>query len=321
MKPPSNGKGLWMVLATAFALRLVLILILPPSTDVFYVNREAVSALLAGENPYTHVFTSVPSYLMTPNSQDVYAYLPSTLLFYLPFYFIDIRVGNAVADLLVALSIYLIRRELFGDRGILAPAIYLFFPPFILFTSYYSNNVAIPASFALLSIYMLLKGREGLAGLFLGISLSSLQLSFLLLPLLFYYCLKKGTLKPIYISLLTFSAIVIPFFAQNPDEFVRDVLLFQLQRPALPFLSREALNLSLSGLLAPLGVGIPLSIRAVLAAIPLLFLFPLSTRPKGLVLSLAIFSSLSTFLLPNEVFGHYYLIPFSLYLAGLEKLK
>lgn len=317
-----SRKGLLFLFASAFALRLTLIAILSPSTDVFYVNREAISVLLSGGNPYVHEFTTIPKELITQSSENVYAYLPFTLLFYVPFYPIDIRVGSAVADLLVALSIYMIRKELFGDRGLIGPAIYLFFPPFILFTSYYSNNVAISASFALLSIYVLLKGRGALAGFLFGLSLSSLQLSFALLPILFYYCMKKGMSKFVYVSLLTLVAITLPFLL-NPGEFFRDILLFQLQRLPLSPVSENALNLSLSGLLLTLGISLPLSIRSILTLALLPPLMALSTRPKMLLISLAIYSALFAFLFPSETFAHYYLPSISLFIAGLglEKLK
>ena len=78
----------------AVAARLVLILLVPPTTDVYYYDAQAAEALIAGSSPYAHTFTGIPPRLVTPGAANVFAYLPFTALYLVPFRLLgDVRFG------------------------------------------------------------------------------------------------------------------------------------------------------------------------------------------------------------------------------------
>src|SRR6266852_907310 len=84
------GRNGWLVplllVVLAMVPRLALLLILSPASDVFYVDREAARVLIAGNNPYDHTFTTIPPALATSGAAHVFAYLPFTAIYLVPFY-------------------------------------------------------------------------------------------------------------------------------------------------------------------------------------------------------------------------------------------
>jgi len=95
----------WLIIAAG--IRLILVFLITPITDAYYVTTESVSCLLSLKNPYNYTFTSVPSELMTKGGETVFAYLPFVTIFSIPFYLLgDIRYGFIVCDLIIGYVIY-----------------------------------------------------------------------------------------------------------------------------------------------------------------------------------------------------------------------
>ena len=83
---PGTPVLLPVVLALALVVRVVFVVVVPPSSDVYYYLTEGVQALLRSMNPYNYTFTGIPAALVTPGAEHVFAYLPFTLDYLAPFY-------------------------------------------------------------------------------------------------------------------------------------------------------------------------------------------------------------------------------------------
>ena len=125
--------------------------------------------------------------------------------------------------------VYLIGRKVFNEKIALLSAFFLAFSPTFLF---YSSTIltGIPSLFfSLLSIYLFVKNKYLLTGLFLGLSFMTrfLQL-FIIIPIIFILLLyKKNKLKKIINLSYGFLIILIPYLILN---------IFLYKNPVYPFL-------------------------------------------------------------------------------------
>ena len=84
-------------------------------SDVYWATTQAVTFLLHGQNPYTHVPTLVYKYQPEAANYPTYSYFPGALFAELPFYLLgNVRLGLVLAEMGTALLLYLFARPRIG---------------------------------------------------------------------------------------------------------------------------------------------------------------------------------------------------------------
>jgi hypothetical protein len=325
-----SGRRRWFIpllllLSLAVVPRVVLMILLPPGSDVYYVDSEAALALSTGQNPYDHTFTTIPLALATPGAAHIFAYLPFTVIYLVPFYLMgDVRFGLVVADVLIGYCIYSIG----GRWRTVASAVFLFAPFSILLSTVYVNNLLIGALFV--SLFFVLEKRSGgRAGAFsLGIALATSLLIWLVFPFVAYRYIRTGRWVLALLAASVAGIIMLPFVAATgPSTFVYQILTFQFTRPTLPLVSYiepigyninpalSAITLSLFHFALP-GV---LRVALVLLALPLCM--KRATDQAAMMLQASLFATVAIFVLPNNLFWAYAELPivtFLLFVASGE---
>ena len=192
--------------------------------DVYYADNQSAKLILDLKNPYSNgVFVNGYDY--------VFVYLPMVALYYVPFYLLgDIRFGNIVADILIILSVYLIAKSINRGAAFFAALAFAVLPLSILLTSISSTNIMIGTSFLTFSVAVLLKKKYLAAAIFLGMAMATNQLVLLALPPIIYYFSVERKVSYFLGSVLFSAGIILPFFINNPRNFINDVILFQFGR-------------------------------------------------------------------------------------------
>jgi hypothetical protein len=311
--PKSGRYVLPAILAAALVVRLAAMAGLPPATDVYYYLTQAVHVLLSGGNPYEHTYSGIPASLATPGAQSVFAYLPFTILYLIPFYLLgDIRLGLIAADLVVGACLYL-----YGGRWRSAgAALYLFMPFTVIFSTYYLNAALIAMAFIALFLLLESRGRGRLAAVSLGVALASIQFSALVAPCALLYYVRRGRWVELALAGVTAAAIILPFLVESPS-FVSETLLFQFSRPVTPLVSPGGpvgtlVNPSLDAIaLWAIGHSVPGWAKAVIELLAIA-LFMRVRDLSSLVRNSTLFVLLSVFVLPNDFFWAYLELPFML---------
>ncbi len=311
-------------------MRAYLVFELPPATDIYYYDTQAAELVLRGVDPYGHLFTGIPAALATPGAENVFAYLPFTAVYYVPFYLLgDIRFGSIAADMVIGLCLFQ-----FSKRwSLAASALFLLVP----FSTYYINDSVPAIALLMVSIALEGRGRKPLSSIALGIALATSMIVWLVVPFYVYRYAKGRDMRFFLLSLTAFAAISIPFFAADPSDFVYDVLLFQFGRstPGLvvhggPF--GLMLNPSLTGMFVTLtGQPAPLYLRAAIALLLLAICLFLRRAPKGgmngpsggespltsMLLRSSVFVTAAILVLPSVFFFIYAEFPIVLFLTWL----
>jgi len=84
-------------------------------SDVYWATTQAVTFLLHGQNPYTHVPTLVYKYQPEAVNYPTYSYFPGALFAETPFYLLgNVRLGLVLAEIGTALLLYLFARPRIG---------------------------------------------------------------------------------------------------------------------------------------------------------------------------------------------------------------
>jgi hypothetical protein len=301
----------------ALFLRLLIILTLPPASDVYYYDLQAARAILTGQSPYAYHFFNVPSELMTAGAESVFAYLPIAAMYQVPFYLLgDVRFGFILADLVIGASIYFFRQKL----SLILSLLYLFLPFTILLSTIFLNNSLISMLFVALSLLLEKRGKGMAAAIFFGVALATTQLSWLIFPLLISYYLRSERWKESITILLVPLTIILPFLLITPSEFIKDTIEFQFSRP-IPYLmdtgsANYNLNLSLNGILLTLfHFTLPAYARLISTIAIALSLVIRVNNYKNFILLSSVFMLLATFILPNVFFWAYIEFPFLLFLT------
>jgi hypothetical protein len=309
----------------AIAARVLVILFLSPTTDVYYYDTQAAQALLSGMNPYGHTFVGIPPSLITPGATNVFAYLPLTALYLIPFQLLgDVRIGFILADIGVALSLYLA-----GGKRELASLVYLLVPFTIVFSTIYLNNALISILFLSLFFYFEQEGRPLLSASSLGLSLAAIQFTWIVFPLLAFHLIKGGRFKHLALALVIAALATLPLALLDLNDFLSDTIFFQFSRPVLQVITLSGpiafdlvsllyinVNLSLNGLLLTLlGFTLPIWLRAGALLVLLPFFIRMVKNPSRLPYASGCYLLLSMFVLPNEFFLPYFEMPFFLLLA------
>jgi hypothetical protein len=306
-----------VILALGFALRLLFISLLTPSSDVFYYDKEAASTLLAGMSPYGHQYLQIPAVLRTPGADRVFAYLPFTAIFLVPFYLVgEVRLAFVTADMIVALAIFSIK----GRWSLICSAVYLLVPFTIIFSTFFINNGLIAIAF--LSFFALceIQGKPTLGATGVGLALASIQFTLVAIPFILYHYIRWKRWKEIAVFLGVSSLIISPFLVASPSTFLYDTVWFQFARPSMPIISNAGpfsfnINLTLNSVAQALfGSGIPLIIRLLLVLLILPFFLRKSGTIGKMFLYTGVYILLVIFILPNDFFTAYVELPFVFFL-------
>jgi hypothetical protein len=321
-------KYLWL-LALAAIIRVILLFLIPPIVDVFYFTTESVSCILTFKNPYNHTFSTVPPSILTKGAESVFAYLPFVSIFSIPFYLLgDVRYGFIFCDMLIGYTIHVINLKNGSKNEPKASLLYLFLPPTMMSTVM-GFNINIGVAFLMLSILFLQKGNETKAGVCYGLSLASLQFSFIFIPFFMFYSLKNHLKKFLLYSIIVCGLITFPFFYPDMYRAINDVLILQLARETGPvltvtpyyltktafysFLLPYIINISMNAFLYTFfGFTIPLFLK-IMILLPIMGFLMINCRKLSeTVFNALIFSTLFLFVLPNVFFLEYLVLPFSL---------
>jgi hypothetical protein len=88
----------------------------PTNSDVFWATSQGVDFLLRGLNPYTQTYTWVYEHQPGISNYPSYSYFPGGLYAEIPFFLLgNVRIGLALADLGIALLVYLLARPRLGE--------------------------------------------------------------------------------------------------------------------------------------------------------------------------------------------------------------
>jgi uncharacterized membrane protein len=310
----------------AVAARLVFVLLISPTTDVYYYDTQAAETLLAGASPYAHTFTGIPPRLLTPGAENVFSYLPFTALYMVPFRLLgDVRIGFVLADLLIALTLY----QSTEKRRTTIAGVYLFAPFVVVFSTIYINNAIVSMLFLALFFYFEGRGRRLLPPALLGLSLASIQVAWLILPVILYYQSRERKFREIVIELATASLVMLPFALLDFNSFFYETISFQFSRPVLEVITITGpidlslgsllnvnLNLSLNGFLLTLaGFTLPLWSRVAALAVVLPFVLRRVKDLSSATYACGVFLLVTLFVLPSDFFLPYLELPFFIFLA------
>jgi hypothetical protein len=292
-----------------------------PIIDVNSWLQNAPRFLLQGENPYA---TDYPSPYGTeraarfhindaPNPRPP-TYPPLTVLTGLPAILLglDARWMNVLAEVAAAVLILLAAyRRGRGDLGLLASALYLSLPrsAFMIEQAWFEPQLA-----ALLGLVLLAAPRRPwLAGVALGGFFAGKQYALALLPSL-VMGLRRSP-RVLWIGLAVAAAVIAPFFAWSPHDFLQIVVTGHLHRPVVYH------ALTLAALLKnAMGLTVPSMALWGLAAVLLGMLAwktpPHEKRRTGLWLAAAL---LVFCLCHTQGFPNYYYLALYLLLMGVAQ--
>jgi hypothetical protein len=227
-----------------------------PGIDVFLFQQSAVDALHHGQNPYAMRFPNIysgkystvflnpsrfgpgtPYYgpgVVDDNGWITYGfpYPPLSLLMSMPGYLLggDCRFALVIALALSALMMGTVGAERWGP---LAALLLLINPQgfFVIDMSWTEPLLLLNFSLVMFCAFRWRKGLPWALGLFFATK----QYTVLLLPAVFLLLegpnLWKQFMKITAQAGLVAAAVTVPFFAWNPHEFIRSIVLWQLVQP------------------------------------------------------------------------------------------
>lgn len=214
---------IYMVLI-AVLLRLFMVWSSPtPYIDVYDYLKIGALGFIKGQNPYAMTYTK-----LYPNfTPDYYAYPPGMLYLTLPFVglFRDPRYTMIFAEMGAAFLIYDFLKK--SKEGYIVPLLFLL-NPISLYMIEQSYTETLIFFLIVFSVWLWRKKKFYLFALLLGLTLSTKQYLFLLIPL--YWKLINGLKEKIYIiggALLTSFLLILPFLIWNYPEFMKDVVYLQ----------------------------------------------------------------------------------------------
>jgi len=306
-------------IAAGVAIRLLLLAI-PAAyvTDVYYYDTQAVSYLVNGIDPYGARYV-VPATLLTPGASNVFAYLPGVFAFLAPASALwNPRVALVACDLVVAGALMYLGRR----RGVYS-AVYLLFPPTILFSTWFLNDSLVAMAFLAGAVVLEARDKPLASAPLWGLAAAASQEAWLVFPLYAIYCIHRRKYTEIIVALGAAAAVVAPFLLWNPSALVYDTALFQFARQTVMLFSTGPFGLnvnpSLQGILLYLGTSAPVIFRGAIAAVAL-FLAARhvdETLPRLMLVSTA-FAAVGLFILAGDLFWSYLEFPFLTLLIWLS---
>lgn len=281
-----------------------------PHIDVFYFQEEAVSALLAGQNPYAIRFRDIYSAADSARFygeglsvdgvlQFGFPYPPASLLLALPGKVLanDVRYGQWVALALAAFFLFLCRPASLWAR---AAVVFCLFSPrglFVLEQSWTEPFLL----YALSHTVYLAQKRSRWTWVPLGLLLGLKQYMVLFVPLLWLLGPSSLPRQQLVRALGFAAASLLPFFLWGPNDFLHSVVMLHLQQPF------RAESLSYLAWLSAQGFGGLQAWTGFLAAIAVMAiaLFRRARGPGIFALSLAV-ASMAFFAFNKQAFANYY---------------
>lgn len=323
------------ILSTALIIRLVLA---PFFVHLWDINTIQVSVhqFVNKVNPYEYVYNvtqKLRSIAGLPINYEGFAYLPHTLLFFVPSYFLYLLLGGdplpirGVRDPMHVLTFYfhtdiylflffiklpliladlLITSVLYDHYDAKAALLYAFSPYVIFIGSIWGMFDNIIALTLLLTIVLLKKNREILAGFMYGISLAKLYTAYAAVPLI-YNVWKQGKMKSSIRFILGVAASQIPtlyYLHKNPSAFISSTLLFHGTRQAggvNPF--------NVLWNIKDLDFNIMVSNIITVISLTLTLLISIYTTVKKMELERAIVSTCISGILLGKITNEQYLVP------------
>lgn len=267
----------FFVICLGIFLRVIVMISIHSGSDVFWGSKGEIESLLHGINPYTSTFPVYGNSVIHAISNS--AYFPFTILYEMPFQeiFGDLRTGIIFADVGIAILLYLIIRDKNEDIARAASSFYLLVTSlsFLGINAVFDYRVSdgltdpIMTFFLLLSYYSYSKNKGKLSSFLLGISVATRQFSILFaIPMLLLWLKKdesgKRQYRLIFISLLTFLIIVLPFFIWSPLGFIHATFGVEGNVPLSPSLGLPQWNMAIFPQLAFLGFNITLTVAKLI---------------------------------------------------------
>jgi hypothetical protein len=298
-----------LLFALGGALRVAAAVATPdPECDVYFAQQQGADHLLAGQNPYGPYYTDAGG---SPCKGAPF-YPPLPLLIGVPVRAVglDVRVGNALCDVVAAVFILAVARSR-GDLllGVLLAAAYLNFPraPLLMELAWYEPMLA-----ALLGSGMYLAGRGWRVGhLLLGLGMTGKQFGVVFLPVLLK-SFKGNRLASLCGLVLAGMLTILPFYAWDPAAFYDSVIDYHLNvKIRSESLTLQSLAINEFGVIIA-----PLLLRATAAL--LIGLLTYCTATNGASPAPQMSACLLVFcLFHNQAFFNYYYLCQYLMLLGL----
>lgn len=216
-KTKNLKRRFWYLICIASILRLSVILISPsPYIDTFRKLQLSPLLLLLGKNPYSESLGPMP---FIPNYSPYFDYLPGLLFLFLPssLIFHDPRYTFIISDLATVILLYFILKK----RSETLPLIFLYNPVSLLITWKFWIDPIIIFLFTLF-LYLVNSRFKILAFLILGLATATRQNLLIIIPYLFK--LLNFNFKRLFIYLVSFLIIVVPFFIWFPEKFIQNTI-------------------------------------------------------------------------------------------------
>ena len=291
-------------------------------SDVFWVSKESINAILNGVNPYSTTFFVQNNPAIAGVPITVQAYFPFTMLYEIPFQQIlgDLRYGIIFADVGIAVLLYSIVRIKNEDLARAASCFYMlitslsFLFPNVIFDYRVSDGLTDPIMtlFLLLSFYLYLKDQRIASAILLGVAIATRQFSILFfIPMIMLWLRKnefgKRDLKLIGISIVTASVILLPFFLWSPSDFIGDTILATSNHALTPSLGGPQWNTAIFPQMKFLGFDITLTIAKLIQMVSIISIIVFfRVKITRVELSLRLFFILYVIFLATSNFTQYF---------------
>jgi len=227
-----NPRTLLAVVTAAVALRLVVFclsvwssmtLSIPSAEnwqDFALAYVPAANALKSGFLPYLDFYYPYPPLFLYALTAFTYLPMPSW----------SSALPLVVGDALTVVPVYLIARELGGDRvALVASAAFVVSPLNLYYVDYLWLNPSLTSLFLMTSVYFLLKRRYGLSAAALAVSFGFKQTALLALPVIALVVLRRGSpgeaRRYLGYVLLICLVVSLPFLLFTPAIYLSSVLM------------------------------------------------------------------------------------------------
>jgi uncharacterized membrane protein len=289
--------------------------------DIYYVDQQAARQIVELRDPYLYT-----GYTNHYGASLILVYLPLVPIYFAPFVLagVDVRYGAIIADVVTILAIYVIAGSLRrNNQGhpwapLLASTAFALMPVSIWLSAAVGSNLMIGTMFFVVGLAAMSADRRSLAGFSFGLGLAADQLVIVLFPALAAYLLTRRDFRTLFVSLVVSLAIVLPFVALGPSQFVHDVAVFQFVRP----LQQNGIWSLYSLVLSGTGIEVPLYVRvAIFLVCAGLVIWKLRKTEKELLAGLVLLGGVSAFVLPVDGFWSYFLLPITVACALLPPAR
>ena len=226
-----------LILLASLLIPLVNILsgmVAPKLLDIATTTADAARAMMSGINPYNLNIDAAGANLVGDTAYGGYKYLPAMSGLYAPFVLLGgdkgIIFANAILYASTAIAIFYLCRKLTDQAGYLGIILFLSSPVISEQTLAMGATDIAPVLLILLAFFQW-ERSSFLVGLFIGLSLAmkpvpALFAATLLIPL------KREERWRYALGIVCGAMPVVPYVIWSPQSFFKNVLLFNVIRPA-----------------------------------------------------------------------------------------